>query len=197
MTIRDLTAALLFTAAPLAAAQAQGAQAKDSAQKDSAQADAHFVRHAVRDNLLEVRLGQVAQQRASSQTVQKFGERMVTDHQRLQKQWTDLAAKHGIAVQDTLGAEAQKRVKYMQDLDRSSFDKAYMTTMIKAHGSDVEMMKAEVDSAHSDPVKQLAAYALPLMQEHLLAASAAGKEVGVDSTVVKESQKVAAGKSGK
>jgi hypothetical protein len=39
----------------------------------------------------------------------------------------------------------------------------------------------------------MAAYALPIIRDHLLAAQAAGKEVGVDSATVADSKKMAEG----
>jgi predicted outer membrane protein len=195
MSVRDLiaaTAALLLAAAPLASAHAQGAEAKDSVQ-----ADAKLVRWAVEDNMLEARLGDVAKQQATNGMVQKFGERMALDHGRLQNQWADLASKHGITVPDTLSAKGKQRVDRLEGLPKSSFDKEYMTAMLKAHAKVADKLRTAQDSARSDPVRKLANYELPIVREHLAAASVAAKEVGVDSTVVNESKEIAEGKASK
>jgi predicted outer membrane protein len=97
-TLAAAIAPLLLGTLPLASAQAQGASARDSVQ-----ADAKFVHHGVRSNMLEVRLGEVAQHKATNKMVQGFAQRMVTEHQQLQKQWADLASKYGISVTDSLG----------------------------------------------------------------------------------------------
>ena len=191
MSARLLAAAasaMLLAATPFGRARAQAVP------HDSIQADAGFVRHAVSDNLLEVRLGEVAQHRATSQQVQKFGERMANDHDKMQKQWTDLAEKHGLKIEAALGPMQQQKFDRLQKMDKSSFDRAYMTAMIRGHTEDVAALKAEVDSAKSEMVRKMAAYALPIVQDHLLAARAVGKEVGVDSSVVAESRHVAEGK---
>ncbi len=179
---------LLLGALPLASAGAQGASAKDSVQ-----ADAKFVRNNVSSNMLEARLGEVAQHKATNKMVQGFAERMVTDHQRLQKQWADLASKYGITVTDSLGPKGQQRVKHLQGVARPAFDKEYMTAMIQAHAEEANHLRTALDSARSDPVKKLLGYERPIVLEHLQGASAAGKEVGVDTMVVKESQKIAEG----
>jgi putative membrane protein len=182
-------AAVLFAAVPLSGAQAQVAQ------QDSVRADGGFVRHAIVDNLLEVRLGELAQHRASQERVRKFGERMENEHGKLQEQWADLAKKHGLTVAaPKLGPTQQQKLDRLEKVDKSAFDRDYMTAMIRGHSEDVAALKGEVDSAHSEAVKKMAAYELPIVQDHLLAARAAGKEVGVDSAVVAESQKVAEGK---
>ena len=185
-------APLLLGALPLASAHAQGASAKDSVQ-----ADARFVRNGVSSNMLEARLGEVAQHKATNKMVQDFAQRMVTEHQRLQKQWADLASKYGITVTDTLGPKGQQRVEHLQGISRSSFDKEYMTAMIKAHAEEADHLSTAMDSARSDPVKKLLAYERPIVLDHLQGATAAGKEVGVDTMVVNESKKIAEGKAKK
>jgi putative membrane protein len=181
------TAALLLAAAPVASAHAQ------STTKDSARADAPFVRQAIADNLVEVRLGEIAQHQATNQTVQKLAERMVTEHGRLQKQWMDLARKYGITIsnRDTIGSKVQQRITRLRNAPKSSFDKQYVTLLLRAHAKDADMLRGAVDSVKSEPVKKLAAYELPIIQDHFLSVSAAAKEVGVDSTVVNASKKVA------
>jgi putative membrane protein len=190
-----MQARLLLTAAATAAVTAlvplSPAAAQDTAPKDSLQADAKFVRHAAMDNALEVRLGEVAQRRATNPMVQKFAQRMVTDHTRMEKQWRDLAAKHGLELESALGPAGEQRVTRFQRADKTSFDKEYMTAMIKGHTEDAGALEFQVDSARSEPVRKMAAYALPIVREHLLAARAAGKEVGVDSAVVAGSKKMA------
>jgi len=193
MRVVDLTAAaaaLLLGAVPFTSAGAQ-----DAAARDSVQMDAQLVRQAVDDNRLEARLGEVAQHRATNKMVQGFAQRMVTEHERLAKQWTDLASKYGVTVPDTLSPDGRARVKHMQDISRPSFDKRYMTAAIKAHGQEADQLRTELDSAHSDPVRKMVGYQRPIVMDHLQGALATGKEVGVDSTVMNESKKIAEGKA--
>ena len=189
-TLAAAIAPLLLGGLPLASAHAQGVSAKDSVQ-----ADAKFVRNGVSSNMLEARLGEVAQHKATNKMVQGFAQRMVTDHQQLQKQWADLASKYGITVTDSLGSKGQQRVKHMQGIAKPSFDKEYMTAMIKAHAEEADHLRTALDSARSDPVRKLLAYERPIVLDHLQSASATGKDVGVDTMVVKQSQKIAAGKA--
>ena len=44
--------------------------------------DAKFIKGAAEGNLAEVKLGELAQQRAASDAVKEFGKRMATDHQK-------------------------------------------------------------------------------------------------------------------
>jgi putative membrane protein len=181
--------AALAVMAPLSLAQAQA-----TAPNDSIQADAKFVRQAARDNALEVRLGEVGQRRATHPLVQKFAQRMVIEHTRMEKQWVDLAKKHGLEIQPALGPAGEQRVSRFQQADKATFDKEYMIAMIRSHAEQANGLEFEVDSARSEAVRKMAAYALPAVRDHLLAARAAGKEVGVDSATVADSKKVAEGR---
>lgn len=180
-------AAALLLAAPLTTLNAQA----PAIPKDSIQADAKFIRRAVADNQLEVQLGQLAQNRASDPMVKKFGQRMVMDHQKLVKQWTDLASDHGMPLKPALGEKQQKKLDRLGKVEGKAFDREYMITMIKAHSKDAAHLKAETDEARSEPVRKMAAYELPIVQDHLLSAQAAAKEVGVDSAMVARSRAVA------
>ncbi|HET7470145.1 MAG TPA: DUF4142 domain-containing protein [Gemmatimonadales bacterium] len=177
-------ASLLCASLPAAAR----AQAPATPPNDSVQADGQFVRHQAADNMMEVQLGQLAERRATNQMVKKFGEKMAIDHEKLQKQWTDLAHKHGLRFTPALAAAQQSKVIGLRQAGRSEFDREYMITMIKGHTKDAAGLKAAIDSARSEPVRKMAAYALPIVQDHLLNARAAAKEIGLDSTAVARSK---------
>ena len=183
------TAALLLGPLPLSL----HAQAGTSPPKDSIQADAEFVRHAVAHSLMEVQLGQFAENHAANKMVRGFGERMAIEPQRLQDQWTGLAAKHGMPVKPALTPSQKQHVAQLEKAG-ASFDKEYMIATIKGHTKDAARLKTEIDSARSEPVRKMAAYALPIVRDHLLSAQAAGKEVGVDSATVARSEHVAESK---
>jgi putative membrane protein len=189
--LMTVAATLVFAASPLAQMHAQAGKTPPN---DSVSADAKLIRQAAAGNLLEVQLGELAQHQAKNSTVQKFGERMVADHRKLEKQWTDLAANHGMTVKAALSPKKQKKVDRLRQATGATFDREYMIAMIKGHAKTAAELEAQVDSARSEPVRKMAAYALPIVREHLLAARAAAKEVGVDSTTVARSQDKAEGK---
>ncbi len=184
-------ATLLLAVSPLSPMHAQ---AGTTPPNDSVSADAAFIRRAAADNLLEVQLGELAQHQATNSMVQKFAQRMVTDHGTLEKQWTDLASKHGMPLKAALSSKSQHKVDRLRQAKGATFDQEYMVAMIKGHAKNAEQLKAQVDSARPEPVRKMAAYALPIVQEHLAAARVAAKEVGVDSATVARSQRVAESK---
>jgi putative membrane protein len=187
-----LVSGLLIAAVPLRPLHAQAKPA--DAKKDSIQVDGKFIREATADNLLEVRLGTLAQQKATNPLVKQFAERMVTDHQKLQDQWTDMASKHGMSFKPRLGTHHQAKLTRLEGTGPTGFDRAYMTAMIRNHMDGVNYFRNEGEATRSEPVRKLVSYELPILQEHLRAARDVGKQVGVDSAVVARSERIADGK---
>jgi putative membrane protein len=186
-----VAATLLVAALPLSPIHAQ---AGTTPPKDSVSADAKLIRQIAADNLLEVRLGELAQHQATNRTVRKFAERMVTDHGKLEKQWTDLAAKHGLPIKAALSSKKQKKIDRLRQATGATFDREYMIAMVKGHAKTAAELEVQVDSGRSEPVRKMAGYTLPIVRDHLLAARAAAKEVGVDSATVARSQDKGANK---
>jgi putative membrane protein len=180
---------LLIAAVPLSPIHAQAKPTP--AAIDSVKSDAKFIREATADNLMEVRLGEMAGRRSTTTDVKNYGQRMVTDHQKLADQWTGLATKYGVELKPGLGPGRESKVDKLQRADQKAFDREYMTTMIVAHEIDVDSLQKGGTSAHSEPVRKLAAYELPIVREHLLDARKIGKLVGVDSATVERSRSVA------
>jgi predicted outer membrane protein len=141
-----------------------------------------FVREAAGSNLMEIRLGQLAQSKASNQAVKQFGQRMVGDHTNLQNQLTSAASTGGQTFTPAMDSRHQRQVSRLEGLSGDEFDRAYMSLMIRAHQRDVSNFQSESQSAQSTQVRTLTTNSLPVLQQHLSLAIQVGSQVGVDST---------------
>jgi putative membrane protein len=184
---------LLIAALPLSPMHAQAKPA--TASKDSIGPDSKFIHETVAGELMEVRLGQIGEQRATNTDVKQFAQRMVTDHQKLQDQWVDMASKHGMPIKPGLGPSHQAKVSYVQRAAAKEFDREFMTMMIGVHEDRVPYFENEITSVHSEPVRKLVTYELPILREHLLDAKRVGKSVGVDSAAVERLRHLEASKT--
>jgi putative membrane protein len=159
----------------------QPGQATTQTQADFA-ADMPFIRTAASSKMMEVRLGQLAQQRGTNSSVKQFAQRMVTDHTQLQNQLTSAATSNGQTFTPTMDTRHQEWVERLESLSGQSFDRAYMNHMIRGHQQDVNQFQTQSQSARSAQVRTLTSNALPLMQQHLSLAVQVGNQVGADST---------------
>jgi putative membrane protein len=144
--------------------------------------DSRFIRELASDNLLEVRQGQLAEKKASNSDVKKFGERMVTDHTKLEDEVTSLASKNGMQFKPVLGPKHESKLDRLEKLSGKGFDRAYMSAMVREHTDDVDYVQNEAKSAHSSEVRDLASKALPTLQDHLSQAKQVAAKVGADTT---------------
>lgn len=151
-------------------------------------ADLPFINEAAGANLMEVRLGEVAQRRALSTAVKQFGQRMVTDHSRLQDQLTAMASQNGVGFSPGLSAEHQREINRLQGITALQFDRAYMTLMVQGHQKDVNLFQTQAQSAQSAQVRNWASSSLPVLQQHLDLARQLATQMGVQVATVPPTQ---------
>ena len=145
-------------------------------------ADMPFLREAASSNLMEIRLGQLAQTKASNQAVKQFAQRMITDHTNLENQVASAASGGGQTFTPTMDSRHERQVSRLEGLSGQEFDRAYMSLMIRGHQRDVNNFQTQSQSARSTQVRSLATNSLPVLQQHLSLAMQVGGQVGVDST---------------
>jgi putative membrane protein len=139
--------------------------------------DLPFLREAAGVNLMEIRLGQVAQSRASNAAVKQFGQRMVNDHTRLEQDLSSMASAGGIALNPALTSDQNDKINSLQNLSGPQFDQSYMSLMIQGHQTDVAQFETQSRNADSPQVRDFAARSLPILQQHLTLAQQVGSQV--------------------
>jgi len=149
--------------------------------------DSAYIRDAASMNLLEVRLGTLAQQRSSNTAVKQFGQQMVSSHGSMGQQWSTLAAKNGLPTSATLNPIQQQSADQLSKLSGADFDRAYMSAMVADHDQDVRTLQRIGASAQSGEVRQLAATGLTATQEHLTRARAVAGQVNATTGVATSS----------
>jgi putative membrane protein len=143
--------------------------------------DQKFVMEAAQGGMMEVELGRLAAQKASSAEVKAFGQRMVTDHSKANQQLMELAANKGLTLTKTLPADMQKEHDKLASLSGAEFDRMYMQHMLKDHKKDVSEFEKESQKATDTGVRSFVQQTLPVLREHLTLAESTASKVGVKS----------------
>lgn len=134
-----------------------------------------FIMKAASGGMMEVELGQAAQQNAQNQRVKDFGAMMVTDHTNANNELKTIASSKSVDVPATLMPDHQKHVDMLKNKTGAEFDKAYMKMMLDDHKKDIgEFKKASTGSTDAD-IKTFAGKTLPTLQKHLDSAQAINK----------------------
>jgi len=126
-----------------------------------------FMGSAARGGMLEVQLGNLASQKASSNDVKQFGERMSTDHGQLGQKLQQLASNLNVTLPQDLKPEQQAIVSRLEKLAGKAFDHEYMREMVSDHVKDISEFERVASQATNTDIKQFITEALPTLREHL------------------------------
>ncbi len=137
-----------------------------------------FLVSAYRDGLAEIQLSQLALQRATSDAVKRFAQRMIDDHTQANNQLAVLAQQKGVTLPTALSPDQQVVADAFARLSGADFDKAYMDKNVVAHVMDVRQARQQSDQGRDPDVKNLAQQALPVLASHL--ASALDIDLGIE-----------------
>ncbi len=145
-------------------------------------ADEAFLKKAAEGGMAEVKFGELAQADGASSTVKQFGQRMVTDHTKLNDEVKNLAMKKNISLPTSVSIKDEASYKMLQARSGNSFDRSYIEDMVKDHKVDIAAFRKEADSGKDPDIKAWASQALPTLHEHLRLAENAAKELGISTS---------------
>lgn len=140
-----------------------------------------FLTNAARGGMVEVQTGNMAQQKASSEDVKRFGEQMATDHGQLGQQLQQLASNLNFRLPQDLTPQQQNLVSRLEKLSGKAFDREYMKEMIADHVKDISEFERAASQSTNPDIKQFATEALPKLRDHLKTAREVAGKVGVKS----------------
>src|SRR5881398_4095208 len=156
---------LALAVSAMSLAGAAGAETTPTGEGSSlSDKDKTFMKKAAKGGMMEVAMGQVAEQKAQSDDVKSFGKRMVTDHGKANDQLKSIASQKNVEVPSKEPTETW------------TSDKAYMNTMVRDHEKNLAEFKEEAKSGSDPDVKKFAEDTAKVIQEHLdLAKETQGK----------------------
>jgi putative membrane protein len=153
------------------------ADQKGGASDKLASSDEGFAQKAATGGQAEVELGNLAMQKASSDQVKQFAQRMVTDHGQANQQLEQIASSKSLDLPKMLPTEAQEEHDKLSKMSGAQFDKEYMRFMVKDHQKDIAEFQKAMSDVQDNDLKQFISQTLPTMQEHLkMAQQMAGKK---------------------
>jgi putative membrane protein len=172
------------------AASIPNTQAQSS--QEDVRADRKFIQNVIADNMLEVRIGELAERRAQSPAVKQLAERMVADHNRLQDEWVDMAARNGQPFKPGMGKLHRAKLPPLEKLSGREFDRAYITHIVQEHVNSINYLEREGRSARSTQVREVVEHELPVLRSHFSQAKQIGGPIGADTAATIRSERVSA-----
>jgi putative membrane protein len=128
--------------------------------------DRQFAEKAARMGMAEVQLATNVSNRAQTQEVRAFAQRMLTDHNRSNQELAALAAQKGLDPPADIDPEKKALDAELAKLTGPALDRAYMEAMVKDHAAAVAEFEAASGQLADGDLKAWAAKNLPILHEH-------------------------------
>lgn len=139
--------------------------------------DTEFAVKAADGGMLEVRLGELAQQKGVSQEVKSLGKMLVDDHSKANEELKALAQSKNISLPATMSEDCQKTYDDLAAKSGQDFDDAFTDHMVKDHKHDIDAFKKEAEKGDDPDLKSWAAGKVSTLEHHLDMAKSAEKAV--------------------
>lgn len=143
---------------------AMGASAAESV--DSRSAD--FILESIQGNLFEIKAGELAKSKGTSEGVRNFGAMLAKDHGTASVKSIAAAKSLGVSPPTAPSDTQQGLLEAMGRLEGDKFDEQFTKTMVEDHLRDVA--RYDTFAKGQDAAAKYAAATLPTLREHLKAA---------------------------
>jgi putative membrane protein len=125
--------------------------------------------------MTEVKLGQMAQDKATSQRVKDFGSMMVKDHTAAGDELKSLASRKNVTLPSAVGDDHQRKIDNLNKKTGKNFDRDYIDAMVDGHQSAVNSFEKASNNTKDPDIKAWVDKTLPTLRMHLDSARAIKK----------------------
>jgi putative membrane protein len=125
-----------------------------SAHADTTNADRDFLAKAAQSDFDEIKISQLAEQKAANPDVKAFAHTMVTQHDQLEENMKPFAQQFGLNPPVALDSDHQKEYDKLKGLSGKAFDKEYIDAMDKDHHKAFDLFTKETDSTDNIKFKE-------------------------------------------
>jgi putative membrane protein len=105
--------------------------------------DKNFLAKAAQSDVNEIKLSQLAEEKASNPAVKAFAQKMVTEHKQLSGSMKPFADSWGLTAPADLDDDHKKEYSKLNDLSGADFDKEYMEQMVSDHSKALSAFTTE------------------------------------------------------
>jgi putative membrane protein len=141
------------------------------------QSTADFMVKVADVGMTEVKLGGIAQEKATSNRVKDFGQMMTRDHTKAGDELKSLARRKNVTLPDSVGSDHRKKIDNLEKKNGKDFDKAYIDMMVDGHQATVNDFEKASNNTKDPDVKAWVDKTLPTLRAHLDSAKAIQKAI--------------------
>lgn len=141
--------------------------------------DKTFLRKAAAGGMAEVKFGQLAAQKGSSEDVKAFGQKMVDDHTALNNEMAPIADSMGIRLPKDINKADQEEYDKLNGLSGTDFDNEYLIFMVKDHHKDLHEFRTEAASTQDATLKAAVEKGEKVIREHTIMVDKLARSKGI------------------
>ena len=141
--------------------------------------DSEFLVGAIRTDLAEIRLAELADMRTSDPKVREYAAKLRSDHAGSMEDTAALVKAHGLEVPTAPNAKAAAIYDRLTKLSGAEFDSEFLDHMIEAHHEAIDAYGAQTHANPDKALSDLAAKTLVTLREHLAAAELLKKQLSI------------------
>jgi putative membrane protein len=157
--------------------------------------DQQFMTKAAQSGMMEVKMAQMAQQKAASSEVKEYARKLEQDHSKANDQLKKIAQDRGVQLPSDMGQHQQQMAKF-ENLSGEEFDRAYMKMQVQHHKKDIGEFKKHQNRSMDTDLKEFATAQLPILQQHYEQAQQLNSSTGTRSRKADQSGNTGASQSG-
>ncbi len=129
--------------------------------------DVKFAQCAAKDGLMEVKLAELALDKAKTAEVRNHAKHMINDHSKANTELKKIASKKGIVLASSMTERQQKHYNKFASMETAKFDKKYAKQMKCEHKKALWMFKKEAKRGDDTELTSWAANKVPALKGHL------------------------------
>jgi putative membrane protein len=129
--------------------------------------DETFIRNAAEGNMAEIKLGQLAEEKAQAPEVKNLAKRIVEDHTKALEELKQTAQQESINLPTDVSHKDALTYDRLAKASGPEFDREYTQEMVKDHQKDISEFKRAETSVKNPASKEYAQKELPTLQQHL------------------------------
>ena len=159
--------------------------------------DEKFIKDACKGGKMEVQMGQLGVQKAQSDQVKQYAQKLIDDHTKANGELKQLASSKGLTFPDSdkvAGTDASDRtharegeaaegkehaeLKKLETLSGTDFDRQFVRMAVDDHVKDIKEFEKASQKADDTELRAFAQKTLPTLREHLQSARSLQSTVG-------------------
>ena len=128
--------------------------------------DKKFLATASQSDVNEIKLSQLAEQKATNPAVKAFAKKMVTEHTQMSKSMKPFAEKWGLTPPTDMDDDHKQEYSKLNGLSGADFDKEYIDQMVSDHTKALDLFTDEAKNSTDAKFKAAVLKAKTMIAAH-------------------------------